>query len=344
MQIIKISDSAKKHITDLEPAYSYHSEMAPSEQLFLTELLLQDKPKKVLEVGVAAGSSSVLILNAIKDIPGSKLYSVDYSTEYYRDSNKKSGFITNEYPELEPKRTIYSGGLVSNFIEEIGGDIDFFFLDTMHVVPGELIDFLLVLPFLKKDATVVLHDTNLHTWGYWPQANVNNLLISATSGVKMVPEIFESTFYHNIESQHFDMYFPNIAAVKLDANQKDKVWDIFNLLTQKWLYIPAQEELKLIQEFFYKHYGEFYANFFENIVRYQMLKVTVGSGIEKMIDLKQHFLSDYNELLYKYVKVKYYKCKLLSKITFGNMRKRYKDKRKNLKDKLREIKCDLKGV
>lgn len=280
MQIVKISANTQKYIADLDPAYSYHSEMSLSEQLFLTELILQYEPKKILEVGVAAGSSSVLILNAIKNIPDSQLFSVDYNTEYYRDNNKKSGFIVAEYPELEPKRTFYSGGLVSDFITEIGCDIDFYFLDTMHVVPGELIDFLLVLPFLKKDAVVVIHDINLHTWGYWPHANVNNMLISAISGVKMIPENFEKSFYHYLQKENFDMYFPNVAAVKLDVNQKDKIWDIFILLTQKWLYTPKQKELKNIYKFFCKHYGEFYAKFFDDIVSYQAFKFTAESSTE----------------------------------------------------------------
>ena len=41
--------------------------------------------------------------------------------------------------------------------------------------------------------------------------------------------------------------------------------------------------------------------------------------------------------------LKYYKCKLLSKITFGKMRKHYKKKRKELKAKIKQVKQFLKG-
>ena len=48
------------------------------------------------------------------------------------------------------KWTLYTGGITSNFIEKIGGDIDFVFLDTVHYAPGEWLDILQILPFLKK--------------------------------------------------------------------------------------------------------------------------------------------------------------------------------------------------
>lgn len=75
--------------------------MTSSEQSFLCELIQQKQPKKLLELGVAAGSSSVIILNSIKDIQGSHLTSVDYLTLWYRDESKSTGFVVDNYPELK---------------------------------------------------------------------------------------------------------------------------------------------------------------------------------------------------------------------------------------------------
>ena len=58
------------------------SEMIYSERLFLNGIISHFKPRKLLEVGVAAGGSSALILNAIKDIPYARLYSHDYNRSY----------------------------------------------------------------------------------------------------------------------------------------------------------------------------------------------------------------------------------------------------------------------
>lgn len=53
------------------------SEMSEHERRFLNGIIRELKPEKILEVGVSAGRSSVIILNAIKDIEDAKLYSID---------------------------------------------------------------------------------------------------------------------------------------------------------------------------------------------------------------------------------------------------------------------------
>lgn len=270
MQIQHISSETKKLIARLNPIYNSFSEMTPSEQEFLTDIVRQYKPKKLLELGIASGSSSVLLLNAIKDIPDSHLTSIDYSTPYYRDKTKNSGFVVDEYPDLKQKWTLYTGGMASEFMEKVGGDIDFCFIDTMHSLPGEVIDFLLVLPYLKPNAVIVFHDTNLQTWGNWPQCTSNNMLVSAISGEKIVPETFENVFFHNTLKKDFQMYFPNITGIILDGTQNEKIWDIFNLLTQKWKYMLKSEDIKSVRMSLQKHYSDFYVQMFDNILNYQM--------------------------------------------------------------------------
>ena len=270
MQVLKVPPKIVKLIAELDPIYGQYSEMTSSERYFLSAIIQKYKPKKLLELGIAAGSSSVLILNAIKNVKNSYLMSVDYSTRYYRDTTKDTGFIVDKYPYLKKRWTLYTGGLASRFMDKIGYDIDFCFIDTKHSLPGEILDFLLILPYLKTNAILVIHDTNLQTWGYWPQCVSNNLLISAISGEKIVPYSFEKKFYHSTLKREFQMYFPNITGVILDNNQRDRVWDIFNLLTQKWEYIPSQEDIGLIRKSFRKHYSRYYTRLFESILSYQL--------------------------------------------------------------------------
>ena len=283
MQIQRISPETKELIAQLNPIYNSCSEMTPSEQEFLVDIVRQYKPKKLLELGIASGSSSVLLLNAIKDMPESHLTSIDYSTLYYRDKSKNSGFIVDEYPELKQKWTLYTGGMASEFMDKVGVDIDFCFIDTMHALPGEVIDFLLVLPYLKPDAVVVFHDTNLHTWGNWPQCTSNNMLVSAISGEKIVPETFENVFFHNTLKKDFQMYFPNITGIILDGTQKDKIWDIFNILTQKWKYMLKSEDIASVKTSLEKHYSEFYVNLFEQILNYQIDIAKTDKSIKDII-------------------------------------------------------------
>ena len=133
------------------------SEMTNLERKFLNGVIRQVKPKKILEIGVAAGGGSSIILNAIKDIENSVLYSIDYSEKYYRNNSKDTGFIVNEnFSYLKDKWKLYTGGVSAKFIEEIGADIDLCLLDTVHSNPGEFLDFLMILPYLKKNLYLVL--------------------------------------------------------------------------------------------------------------------------------------------------------------------------------------------
>lgn len=297
MRIVSISGETKKTLDLLNKHYNDFSEMTSSEQSFLCELIQQKQPKKLLELGVAAGSSSVIILNSIKDIQGSHLTSVDYLTLWYRDESKSTGFVVDNYPELKKKWTLYTGALVSDFMEKIGGDIDFCFIDTMHVLPGEVIDFLLVLPYLKPNATIVFHDTNLQTWGEWPQCNSNNMLVSAISGEKMVPEAFETFFFHQTKKRDYQMYFPNIAGIELDGSQQNKIWDIFNLLTQKWKYIPKSSDIESILTSLKKHYSKFYVKMFENILSYQMNNAKNEHTIQDIINENQNRIEEKTQII-----------------------------------------------
>ncbi|MDR2427433.1 MAG: hypothetical protein LBD19_00585 [Endomicrobium sp.] len=67
-----------QHLNTLNNAFTQISEMTQYEREYLNALILRNKPKKLLEIGVSAGCSSIVILNAIKDVQSSKLYSIDY--------------------------------------------------------------------------------------------------------------------------------------------------------------------------------------------------------------------------------------------------------------------------
>jgi hypothetical protein len=93
----------------------------------------------------------------------------------------------DNYSYLKEKWKLYTGGLALKFIQEIGNEIDFCLIDTRHVNPGEILDFLMVLPYLSENCIVVFHDVNLHTnrgkncndWSI-----TTNLLTSAIYGKK----------------------------------------------------------------------------------------------------------------------------------------------------------------
>ena len=62
------------------------------------------------------------------------------------------------FPNLLTKWTLYKGNIAAKFMEEIGKDIDMVLIDSAHFEPGEILDFLIVLPFLSEEAIIIMHD------------------------------------------------------------------------------------------------------------------------------------------------------------------------------------------
>ena len=293
------------------------SEMTCSERAFLSGAIRKFKPKKILELGVAAGASSAIILNAIKDLEDAALYSIDYSAEYYRKKEKNSGYIVKEkYPELANKWKLYTGGPACNFLDEIGNDIDFCLLDTTHCLPGEILDFLMILPFLKENAVIVIHDIAIHTFASYRNNYSCGILISLLRGEKILPR----------NSEHD--YGPNIGAVVLSNDIEDIIWGIFYALTLPWGdFTFKDKEFIEIVSFLERFYSK------EHVV---FLK----KAIEFNLATKLKIISAPKEL--EKTKIKYLSYCILSKLTFGKTRNKFKSKQNSSRDKIRKAKEFLK--
>lgn len=260
---------SKENLDKLDGEYKQFSEMSQKEREFLNYLVLKKQPKKLLELGVSAGGSSVIILNAIKNIENAHLSSIDYAKEYYKNKNLNVGHLVENYPKLKQKWKLYSGGLALEFMDEIGGDIDFCLIDTAHVCPGEILDFLMVLPYLKDDATLLFHDTNLHCitakdiqFSEWKFTN--NILMSSIHGKKLLQTDFD---YEDLNEAH--PMLPNIGAIELNKETKERVWEIFNLLSIGWCYMPSDIELLKLKNHFSRFYKNSLIEYFDRTINYQ---------------------------------------------------------------------------
>ena len=92
-------------------------QLSLDQQKFLNGLIRKFKPKKLVEIGVSAGGSSALILNAIKDISNAKLYSIDRNIKWYLNPYKNVGWLVQKnFPELMDKWNLYTGGNTAEFI------------------------------------------------------------------------------------------------------------------------------------------------------------------------------------------------------------------------------------
>lgn len=231
-----------EYVTDIRKKIEKTVNLSPdSDQLFLNGFLRKCKPKKILEIGVHNGGGSALILNAIKDISEAHLYSVD-KVELVDGFKEPIGHVVErDFPELLSNWTLHKGGIISDFIEDIGDGIDFCFLDAAHFFPGELLDFLVVLPYLKDHAMILLHDINFHL--IHPGGFATDLLLNIVDERKWLAQQPK----HN---------FINMGAFQI-GNQKMKalyVNDLFRCLSLRWMRELSEREFKSVLHIFQKHY------------------------------------------------------------------------------------------
>lgn len=216
-------------------------ELRGNEPYFINGIIRKYKPRKCLEIGVSRGGSSILILNAIKDIKNSFLISLDINKKFYKNQSLDVGFKTKEFPELLNKWKLYIGEQPHKFLVKLNLKFDFLFIDTAHSSPGELINIIEALPFLEENAIVIIHDIVYHLSqgkNYHPS---NIYLFSELVGDK----IFIPTKKYGIE---------NIGAVFLKSNQKKYYLNYFILLFSPWQYMPEDKYIKELQIFISKYY------------------------------------------------------------------------------------------
>ena len=96
----------------------------------------------------------------------------------------------------------------------------------------------------------------------------------------------------------------------------------------KPLNYPCLQESKLF--WYYARRTPFYE---ELLFRSIQLNLASNMPFSELINLANYSKNRFN----------YYRCKLLSKITLGKLRKHYKEKRKKLKFKLKQVRKFLKG-
>ena len=230
------------------------SKMWSNQREFLNGIIRKFRPKKVVEIGVNKGGSSIIILNALKDINNAFLFSIDL------DSHKSVGICINKYfPYLNNKFKLYKGNIAIKFIEEIGKNIDLAFFDTSHFEPGEILDFLMILPFLKEGALVGFHDIaqQINQAG-WPNSRnewAPYIIFNVIRGTKYLPS------GNKILGQ-------DIGFIKLDKNQKKYYHDYFRVLGGQWQYFPKEEHIQILRDFIKKYYDEYCLIVFDEAVKF----------------------------------------------------------------------------
>ena len=232
------------------------------EAQFINGIIRKNKLKNCLEIGVAEGGSSILILNSIKDMENSILVSLDLNKELFTDKNKLTGYKVNQFfLELSKNWKLYTGDQAHKFLIELNIKFDFLFLGFTHVSPGEIMNFIEALPFLNQNAIVVIHDL------FWHFKRVIN-----TKFFPSCISLIQALFGDKIFLKETKEGVSNIAAAFLYPNQKEHYLDYFLLLLNFWEYMPKDSQLNDLKAFVKKYYkDEIYIKIFDIAIRYNKI-------------------------------------------------------------------------
>lgn len=230
------------------------SRMWGNQRAFINGVVRKFKPKKILEIGVAEGGSSVVILNAIKDIKNSHLFSIDLS------KNDMIGYcVKNIFHNLSNKWSLFTGNIPAKFMKNIGKNIDMVIIDSGHYEPGEILDFLFVLPFLKEEAIIIFHDIGNQITKSGGKNSRRNW-----APYKIFNIIRGNKFYPSGKG----ILTKDIGAIKLEKNQFKYIYDYFRTLGGQWDYFPEESHIDLIRKFIKIYYDNDCSVMFEEAVKF----------------------------------------------------------------------------
>ena len=265
-EIIEDYSLRKEIVSQVE--HSYDIEMSEHDSAFLCGLIKKHAPKKILEIGVAAGGTTAIILKCLEQNEEPyQMYSVDINSFYYRKPQEKCGYLaegTIKKLKHGTHQFLFGTGIASH-LDNIGNEIDFVILDTTHSLPGEMLDFLVIFPFLSKGAVVCLHDIALSQYKvYAEHSYCTAILLSAVSGDKMI----------NLKALEDDEYsYPNIGAFRLTDETKPSLANLFIALTLRWQYFPSSEEMDKYHKIIYKYYDKQLCTMFDKAVKMNAIRI-----------------------------------------------------------------------
>jgi hypothetical protein len=226
-------------------------EMTIFESSFLSGLIRMFRPHKICEIGVSAGGTTSIILKTITMLNlDCHLHSIDVSPTHVVNKTKLIGYIVDQFAsDLKTNWSLYLGKVSSVPLKTIGNEIDFCILDTMHIMPGEVLDFIAVFPYLTESAIVVLHDTSRQ---FDPDFGTNFHRYATTALFSSVTA--EKIIFSDIPRGKPEG-FPNITAFRVNSDTKKYISDVFIALSLPWTYLPSPEHLNHYYEAMYNFYS-----------------------------------------------------------------------------------------
>ena len=231
------------------------SEMSECERRFINGLIRYFRPVSILEIGISTGGGSVVILNAIRDLPQSRLLSIDCSENCPVGEKRAVGSDVEVVFDNAPDQwQLVTGEDPSIVMDSCSKTFDFAIIDTEHKHPVESLNFLCILPFLRDGSIVVFHDISLFTMknretGVFDAVKclAPRIAMSSLAGGKLFPKTKSVPFISEAEP------VSNIGAIQITPDTRKYISNMFQALALPWEHYPAGS-IKKIRRLLGKHY------------------------------------------------------------------------------------------
>lgn len=195
--------------------YKSQKSLSDDNLLWICSLIEKFRPKRILEIGVSTGGSTAVYLNCIKKLNiKCELVSIDSeSVAFYKKGQPNIGnevYDLADYLDLTNFKLI-TGKLISDVAKDIG-IFDMVIMDTVHFIPGEVLDLLCLKDNIHSGTVIVLDDINIES--RYPEVykenlnspSSNSMILSALNGELLFP----------------DTIFPEIGGIILCDNSFDE--------------------------------------------------------------------------------------------------------------------------
>lgn len=217
---------------------------------FFSGLVQSIKPQKVLEIGVASGWGSVVLLESCREFSNENFeyVGIDIASRFFYDADFATGQAVEEIsPDLLPIYRLITEKSAGQAMLDVDDGIDFAFIDAHHMHPWATLDMLSILPFMKKDSWIALHDLNLSRKE--DQAHKNR-------GPKYLYEGWVGDRLHSTES-------PAMAgAIKIEGDSEQYLDVLLDILYTPWELPVEQQHILPIIDIIKRSFGSEWADKF----------------------------------------------------------------------------------
>lgn len=246
---------------------------------FICGMIRKYKPKKIVEVGVSAGGTTCVILDCLEKLNiDAKVYSVDLAYTYHYDETKACGFqVEDAKPYLNSihNHKLLLGKTIGERIDEIMNDgekIDLLILDTIHYLPGELLDFIVCMPFMSERSCVICDDLLFAHGGENTQAIATKVLYDTI--------VADKCFLQNST-------YENLMGFQLNEHSWMYKNDYFSALITPWSFYPSEEMLTVYRNIIAQYYTDEAMQIFDYAV--SMNKKTVNNQDSRRKEIRSIF-------------------------------------------------------